>query len=53
MSASKITKPTVITVSAWVGEKEVASDEITFVGVSDGLNGRDGRDGIAGKMALG
>lgn len=53
VSASKITKPTVITVSAWVGEKEVASDEITFVGVSDGLNGRDGRDGIAGKNGVG
>ena len=50
VSASKITKPTVITVSAWVGEKEVASDEITFVGVSDGLNGRDG---IAGKNGVG
>lgn len=53
VSASKITKPTVITVSAWVDEKEVASDEITFVGVSDGLNGRDGRDGIAGKNGVG
>lgn len=53
VSASKITKPTVITVSAWVGEKEVASDEITFVGVSDGLNGQDGRDGIAGKNGVG
>lgn len=53
VSASKITKPTVITVSAWVGEKEVASDEITFVGVFDGLNGRDGRDGIAGKNGVG
>lgn len=53
VSASKITKPTGITVSAWVGEKEVASDEITFVGVSDGLNGRDGRDGIAGKNGVG
>lgn len=53
VSASKINKPTVITVSAWVGEKEVASDEITFVGVSDGLNGRDGRDGIAGKNGVG
>lgn len=53
VSASKITKPTVITVSAWVGEKEVVSDEITFVGVSDGLNGRDGRDGIAGKNGVG
>ena len=49
VNASKITKPTVIMVSAWVGEKEVASDEITFVGVSDGLNGRDGRDGVPGK----
>lgn len=53
VSASKIAKPTVITVSAWVGEKEVASDEITFVGVSDGLNGRDGRDGIPGKNGVG
>ncbi|MBT9630261.1 phage tail spike protein [Streptococcus salivarius] len=53
VNASKITKPTVITVSALVGEKEVASDEITFVGVSDGLNGRDGRDGIAGKNGVG
>lgn len=53
VNASKITKPTVITVSAWVGEKEVASDEITFVSVSDGLNGRDGRDGIAGKNGVG
>lgn len=53
VNASKITKPTVITVSAWVGEKEVASDEITFVGVSDGLNGQDGRDGIAGKNGVG
>lgn len=53
VSASKITKPTVITVSAWVGEKEVASDEITFADVSDGLNGRDGRDGIAGKNGVG
>jgi phage minor structural protein len=53
VNASKITKPTVITVSAWVGENEVASDEITFVGVSDGLNGRDGRDGIAGKNGVG
>lgn len=53
VNASKITKPTVIMVSAWVGEKEVASDEITFVGVSDGLNGRDGRDGIAGKNGVG
>lgn len=53
VSASKITKPTVITASALVGEKEVASDEITFVGVSDGLNGRDGRDGIAGKNGVG
>ena len=53
VNASKITKPTVIMVSAWVGEKEVASDEITFVGGADGLNGRDGRDGIAGKNGVG
>lgn len=36
VKASDITKPTVITISAWVDNKEVASEEVTFVNVSDG-----------------
>ena len=48
MSASKITKPTVITVSAWVDNKEVASEEVTFLNVSDGRNGVKGDKGDPG-----
>ena len=40
VKASDITKPTVVTISAWVDNKEVASEEVTFVNVSDGKNGR-------------
>lgn len=40
VKASDITKPTVITISAWVDNKEVASEEVTFVNVSDGKDGR-------------
>ena len=36
VKASDITKPTVITISAWVDNKEVASEEITFLNVSKG-----------------
>ena len=36
VKASDITKPTVITISAWVDNKEVASEEITFLNVSEG-----------------
>lgn len=46
--ASKITKPTVITVSAWVDNKEVASEEVTFLNVSDGRNGVKGDKGDPG-----
>lgn len=48
VSASKITKPTVITVSAWVDNKEVASEEVTFLNVSDGRNGVKGDKGDPG-----
>lgn len=48
VNASKITKPTVITVSAWVDNKEVASEEVTFLNVSDGRNGTPGPQGPAG-----
>ncbi|ARU13909.1 host range and adsorption protein [Streptococcus phage P7574] len=40
MVASDITEPTALTVSAWVDNKEVASEEVTFVNVSDGNDGR-------------
>lgn len=43
VKASDITKPTVITISAWVDNKEVASEEVTFVNVSDGPKGADGK----------
>lgn len=45
VKASDITKPTVITISAWVDNKEVASEEITFLNVSDGKQGPKGDDG--------
>lgn len=48
VSASKITKPTVITVSAWVDNKEVASEEVTFLNISDGRNGVKGDKGDPG-----
>ena len=65
MVASDITEPTALTVSAWVDDKEVASEEITFLNVSDGKQGPKGpqgpqgpkgdrgNDGIAGKDGVG
>lgn len=48
MVASEITQPTALTVSAWVDNKEVASEEVTFLNVSDGRNGAKGDPGPAG-----
>lgn len=48
VKASDITKPTVITISAWVDNKEVASEEITFLNVSDGKQGPMGPQGPQG-----
>ncbi|MFB5967423.1 phage tail protein [Streptococcus thermophilus] len=48
VKASDITKPTVITISAWVDNKEVASEEITFLNISDGKQGPKGDQGIPG-----
>lgn len=65
MVASEITQPTALTVSAWVDNKEVASDEVTFLNVSDGKNGTPGpkgeqgpkgdrgNDGLPGKNGVG
>lgn len=48
MVASEITRPTALTVSAWVDNKEVASEEVTFLNVSDGRNGAKGDPGPKG-----
>ena len=48
MVASDITEPTTLTVAAWVDNKEVASEEVTFVNVSDGKQGPKGDIGPKG-----
>lgn len=48
MVASQITQPTALTISAWVDNKEVASEEVTFFNVSDGRNGTPGPQGPQG-----
>ena len=48
MVASQITQPTALTVSAWVDNKEVTSEEVTFLNVSDGRNGTPGPQGPTG-----
>lgn len=65
MVASEITQPTALTVSAWVDNKEVVSEEVTFLNVSDGKNGAKGdpgpkgdkgdrgNDGLPGKNGVG
>ncbi|AUN43456.1 tail assembly protein [Streptococcus phage vB_SthS_VA460] len=62
MVASEITQPTTLTVAAWVDDKEVASEEVTFVNVSDGKQGPQGpqgskgdrgNDGLPGKDGVG
>ena len=50
MVASQITQPTALTVSAWVDNKEVASEEFTFLNVSDGRNGVKGDKGDPGSQ---
>ena len=47
--ASEITQPTTLTVSAWVDNKEVASEEITFLNVADGTKGDTGPKGDKGE----
>lgn len=50
MVASQVTQPTALTVSAWVDNKEVASEEVTFLNVSDGKNGTPGPKGDKGEQ---
>ncbi|ASD50976.1 receptor binding protein [Streptococcus phage D4276] len=48
MVASEITQPTTLTIAAWVDDKEVASEEVTFLNVSDGKQGPKGPQGPQG-----
>jgi hypothetical protein len=48
MVASEITQPTTLTVAALVDNKEVASEEVTFLNVSDGKQGPQGPKGDQG-----
>lgn len=50
MVASQVTQPTALTVSAWVDNKEVASEEVAFLNVSDGKNGTPGPKGDKGEQ---
>nr|DAJ35280.1 MAG TPA: tail protein [Caudoviricetes sp.] len=54
--AADINQKMVLTVSAWVDNKEVASDQVTFLNAYDGTKGDKGdpgKDGVAGKNGVG
>nr|DAX67790.1 MAG TPA: tail protein [Caudoviricetes sp.] len=54
--ASDINQKMVLTVSAWVDNKEVASEQVTFLNAFDGPKGDKGdpgKDGVAGKNGVG
>ena len=51
--ASTIKDTAVLTVSAYVGNNEVATTEITLTNVNDGADGVDGNDGLPGKDGVG
>ena len=46
--ASDINQKMVLTVSAWIDNKEVASDQLTLINTSDGLKGQKGDTGPKG-----
>ncbi len=51
--ASAIKDTAVLTVSAYVGNNEVATTEITLTNVNDGADGKNGNDGLPGKDGVG
>lgn len=53
VKASAIKDTAVLTVSAYVGNNEVATTEITLTNVNDGKDGVDGNDGLPGKDGVG
>ena len=54
--AADVNQKMVLTVSAWVDNKEVASEQVTFLNAYDGTKGDKGdpgKDGVAGKNGVG
>ena len=51
--ASTIKDTAVLTVSAYIGNNEVATTEITLTNVNDGVDGKNGNDGLPGKDGVG
>lgn len=51
--ASTIKDTAVLTVSAYIGNNEVATTEITLTNVNDGADGKNGNDGLPGKDGVG
>lgn len=51
--AENIKATAVLTVSAYIGNDEVATTEITLTNVNDGKDGVDGNDGLPGKDGVG
>lgn len=51
--AENIDGTAVLTVSAYIGNNEVATTEITLTNVNDGADGNDGNDGLPGKDGVG
>lgn len=51
--ASTIKDTAVLTVSAYIGNNEVATTEITLTNVNDGSDGKNGNDGLPGKDGVG
>lgn len=52
VKAADINQTMVLTVSAWVDNQEVASEQITFLNASDGLKGDKGDKGDQGERGL-
>lgn len=50
--ASDINQKMVLTVSAWIDNKEVASEQLTLINTSDGLQGQKGDTGPKGDPGL-
>lgn len=53
VKASAIKDTAVLTVSAYIGNNEVATTEIDVINVNDGADGVDGNDGLPGKDGVG
>lgn len=51
--ANTIKDTAVLTVSAYIGNNEVATTEITLTNVNDGADGKNGNDGLPGKDGVG